>query len=53
MSSPLPSPIRFRFHSVRFARWIWRLMWHRRTVWMFAGLVLLTTLYWQWENWRA
>lgn len=39
--------------SVRLARWLWRVMWNRRTGWTLACLVSLLTLYYQWENRRS
>lgn len=41
------------WYSVRFARWCWRLVWHRRMAWALITLVSLTVLYYQWENWRS
>lgn len=41
------------WYSVRFMRWLWSLLWHRRTVWIFVCLISLVTVLWQWENWRS
>ncbi|WP_395740496.1 hypothetical protein [Prosthecobacter sp.] len=41
------------WYSIRFARWIWSLVWNRRTAWIMVCLVSLITLYYQWENWRS
>ena len=42
-----------RLYSVRFARWLARLVWNRRTGWTLVCLVSLITVLWQWENWRS
>jgi hypothetical protein len=41
------------WYTVRFARWLWSLLWHRRTGWAFVCLFSLITVLWQWENWRS
>jgi hypothetical protein len=42
-----------RLYSVRFARWLARLVWNRRMGWTLVFLVSLITVLWQWENWRS
>jgi len=41
------------WYTVRFLRWLWSLLWHRRTGWAFVCLISLITVLWQWENWRS
>lgn len=41
------------WYSVRFAHWLWSLLWNRRTGWALVCLVSLLTVLWQWENWRS
>jgi hypothetical protein len=41
------------WYSVRFLRWLWSLLWHRRTGWALVCLMSLITVLWQWENWRS
>jgi hypothetical protein len=41
------------WYSVRFARWLWSLLWHRRTGWALVCFFSLITVLWQWENWRS
>jgi hypothetical protein len=42
-----------RHSSVRFSRWIARLVWNSRMGWTLVCLASLLTLYYQWENWRS
>lgn len=42
-----------RLYSVRFARWLARLVWNRRIGWTLVCLISLITVLWQWENWRS
>lgn len=42
-----------RLYSVRFACWLARLVWNRRTGWTLVCLISLLTLYYQWENRRS
>lgn len=53
MSSSNNSAAPSRLYSVRLARWLWRLVWNRRTGWTLVCLVSLLTLYYQWENRRS
>jgi hypothetical protein len=46
-------PITQTWYTLRLARWLWRLIWNRRTAWMLVCVVSLITVLWQWENWRS
>lgn len=52
-SSTLATMAPSRLYSVRFVRWITRLVWNRRMAWALVCLVSLITVLWQWENWRS
>lgn len=41
------------WYTIRFARWVWRLIWNRRMGWTVVCLVSFITVLWQWENWRS
>lgn len=41
------------WYTVRFARWLARLVWNRRMGWALVCLISLITVFWQWENWRS
>lgn len=41
------------WHTLRFARWLFRLVTTRRVVWSLIVLVSLITVLWEWENWRS
>lgn len=46
-------PITQTWYTLRLARWLWRLVWNRRTAWMLVCFISLITVLWQWENWRS
>jgi len=46
-------PITQTWYTLRFARWIFRLVWNRRVAWTLVCVVSLLTLYYQWENRRS
>jgi hypothetical protein len=46
-------PITETWFTLRFARWIFRLVWDRRVAWTLVCVVSLLTLYYQWENRRS
>ena len=46
-------PITQTWYTLRLARWLWRLIWNRRTAWMLVCFISLITVLWQWENWRS
>ncbi|MBK8091828.1 MAG: hypothetical protein IPK32_07565 [Verrucomicrobiaceae bacterium] len=41
------------WYTLRFARWLFRLVWNRRVAWTVITSVSLLTLYYQWENRRS
>ena len=46
-------PITQTWYNLRFALWIFRLVWNRRVAWMLVCVVSLLMLYYQWENRRS
>ena len=46
-------PITQTWYTLRFARWLFRLVWNRRVAWTLVCVVSLLTLYYQWENRRS
>lgn len=46
-------PITETWYTLRLARWLWRVVWNRRTTWTLVCLISLITMLWQWENWRS
>jgi hypothetical protein len=46
-------PITQTWYTLRFARWIFRLVTFRRFAWSVVCFVSLISVLWQWENWRS
>jgi hypothetical protein len=46
-------PVTQTWFTLRFARWLFSLVWNRFVGWALVVLVSLITVLWQWENWRS
>jgi hypothetical protein len=50
---PCPLPVRSRYFTVRFGKWLGRFLFNRRMLWLLTILISLVVLFYQYENWNG